>query len=349
VGRIVPVAYFDDRGKAVGFAIDVINEAARREDISVAWTTLVKGVAEDLQSGTIDLLSAGMATEERKKKFYVSEPWWYQELALLTRAGAKQPLMRLGLQHVYVEFARPHFDPATFIVDPPDTNAAAAIEAKAVCKGTLDGALITHGELHDLFLNRPEECTGVRLESVDTAIKYGLSIIARKSDDATAKRLRKHIDSLILDGTLIRFAAAHPPLPISGAVHLQENIRHRFQRRIWMTAGIVVVVLLVFLGWFLWDRHRDLLRLRRSEARILELNRALDGHVTRLQILLREKTLLLQEVQHRVKNNLQVISSLAFLQAAQAPDRDARQSLLAMRDRVKSMALIHETCVFRMS
>jgi PAS domain S-box-containing protein len=57
---------------------------------------------------------------------------------------------------------------------------------------------------------------------------------------------------------------------------------------------------------------------------------------------LREKTVLLNEVHHRVKNNLQVITSLLNLQAARARD-PAVQSLIAeSRARVQAMTLIHQ-------
>jgi PAS domain S-box-containing protein len=263
VGRIVPIAYRDANGKAVGFAIDVINEAARREGTAVTWMPIAKSVQEDLQSGTIDLVTSVIATEERKRKFYLSDPWWFEELAVLSRAG--RPLKRLGIQQVYVELARPYFDPATFVLD---RDGRVDTEVQAVCKDTLDGALITHGELHDLFLNRPEECNGVRLQSADTAISYGLSIMSRKSDEAIAKCLRKRIDDLVLDGTLIRFAAAHPPIPTSGAVDLGERIRERYTNRAWLTVGLALVLLVAFILWFLYNKQRGLRNLQVIERQL---------------------------------------------------------------------------------
>jgi len=57
---------------------------------------------------------------------------------------------------------------------------------------------------------------------------------------------------------------------------------------------------------------------------------------------LKEKKSLLQEIHHRVKNNLQIISSLLSLQSRQLSDPIALEAIKDGRNRVKSMALIHQ-------
>ncbi len=61
-----------------------------------------------------------------------------------------------------------------------------------------------------------------------------------------------------------------------------------------------------------------------------------------LQAALGEKEVMLKEIHHRVKNNLQIINSLLFLQAENSSDPKLKKSLEEGRGRIFSMALVHE-------
>jgi two-component system, sensor histidine kinase PdtaS len=63
----------------------------------------------------------------------------------------------------------------------------------------------------------------------------------------------------------------------------------------------------------------------------------------RIRAALKEKDILLGEIHHRVKNNLQIIYSLLSLQSARITDPAALDLLLDSQNRIHSMALIHQT------
>lgn len=63
----------------------------------------------------------------------------------------------------------------------------------------------------------------------------------------------------------------------------------------------------------------------------------------KIQAALKEKDLLLGEIHHRVKNNLQVIHSLLNLQSSLISDATVKGMLMDSQNRIQSMALIHQT------
>ena len=66
-----------------------------------------------------------------------------------------------------------------------------------------------------------------------------------------------------------------------------------------------------------------------------------DARIHELEAALARKDALLREVDHRVKNNLQLISSLMLLQSRRMDNEVARQALKTMLERVSAVATVH--------
>jgi len=82
------------------------------------------------------------------------------------------------------------------------------------------------------------------------------------------------------------------------------------------------------------ERHKAQLALREAKVE-------LEAVVAERTAALRQRDILLREVYHRVKNNLQLVDSLLKMQAAQLTDPDARTALLNLRHRVYALGLVH--------
>jgi two-component sensor histidine kinase len=104
----------------------------------------------------------------------------------------------------------------------------------------------------------------------------------------------------------------------------------------------VGVILLVLLAMTLL-----VLRLSRSEeaahARVAEHSRELEAAASVTERALKAKELLLREIHHRVKNNLQVTASLLHMQERRFSDQKVRSAFEDTRERLHAIALLHET------
>ncbi|NIU00678.1 MAG: PAS domain S-box protein, partial [Aliifodinibius sp.] len=87
--------------------------------------------------------------------------------------------------------------------------------------------------------------------------------------------------------------------------------------------GLIVVTVLI-VGW------------------VLILRKRVDSKTSEIKQSLKEKEILLQEIHHRVKNSLAIVSGLIDLQLDGTDNDEARHVLQDSQTRIRSMALIHE-------
>jgi len=86
-------------------------------------------------------------------------------------------------------------------------------------------------------------------------------------------------------------------------------------------------------------RNNELGRLSRS---FLAMKLRLDESFSSIEASLTEKEMLLKEVHHRVKNNLQIVSSILSIQSGTLTDEAAKSAFDECQSRIQAMALVHE-------
>lgn len=99
---------------------------------------------------------------------------------------------------------------------------------------------------------------------------------------------------------------------------------------------MVVLTLIAFLVVSFLQQRKD------AELKYVEINQALISANHMVNARNKEKTVMLKEIHHRVKNNLQVISSLLRLQSYEIEEENSRVHFQNAVHRVAAMALIHE-------
>ena len=226
-------------------------------------------------------------------------------------------------------------------VDDQRRDQEALLEIAAVIESA-DDAIITDGLDGRIRSWNPG---ATRLLGYGAEEMVGQSVMRLVPEDRTAEELHirgriraeehvRHLETVRKkkDGSLVDVSLTVSPVHdngggVVGASRIMRDVTARNQGE---QERVRLVVQLQALNVDLEERVR---------SRTAELSKTLEER----ESLLREKTSLLQEVHHRVKNNLQMISSLLNLQARQIKDEETRGIFLESQARVRSIAILHES------
>jgi PAS domain S-box-containing protein len=85
----------------------------------------------------------------------------------------------------------------------------------------------------------------------------------------------------------------------------------------------------------------DITEFKRRATQLATLNAELSDALAASTAALQQRDVLLREVYHRVKNNLQIIDGLVVMQARRMEDPGARAALMGLRNRLHALALVH--------
>lgn len=103
------------------------------------------------------------------------------------------------------------------------------------------------------------------------------------------------------------------------------------QRDLFLIVAYAITFLFVFLIViivFIFKSRNDRIKIEEKKKEIEEIAK--------------QKTILLKEIHHRVKNNLQLISGLLYLQSVKHKNKDVKEMIDESQSHINSIALVHE-------
>jgi two-component sensor histidine kinase len=191
-------------------------------------------------------------------------------------------------------------------VPEPFLNLLASPQAGSVTTGALDNTMRIYGYVP------------MRSEDLDLFVLVGID---RAAAFATIDAATQRGIAMIVAGLLVSLAAAG----IGGRLFLLRPIdRLLSATREWRRGNLSARV-----------------QLRQGGGEISHLGAAFDTMAEKIEENLKQKDLLLREINHRVMNSFQLLSSLFGLQARRAKTPEAKQALAEANDRIQALAIVH--------
>ncbi|HLF63354.1 MAG TPA: sensor histidine kinase [Saprospiraceae bacterium] len=124
----------------------------------------------------------------------------------------------------------------------------------------------------------------------------------------------------------VKYETAEKEHQLAEANYRLEGAKRRQQ--LYTMGGLALLIIIGAIGYAYKQK-------RKSVVQLAEKNAVITKSLT-------EKDILLREIHHRVKNNLQMISALLYLHGKSVEDSSAQEALLESQNRVQSMAMIHQ-------
>ena len=323
---ISPISIIDSKGKPAGFFIDIINQIGKEEQLKIKYVvTSWQDAMEKTLSGDIDLMPGVIWSEDREKILD------FHEIPVLSSWG--QVFVRTGSD------IRTLFDleGKTVGVMEDDEGARAF---KELCNGfnvSCEFVEVEHLDTVTELIEKRKVDAGVFYNVVKTdnslirrtdivfnpanaffITKKGENGELLQSIDEKLEKWKKDEDSFYYRSISKWF----------GVEAGEESSFPEWFYLVLAGAGFFILILILW-SWTLRKAVQSRTReLRESEQEILDS--------------LQEKEVLLKEIHHRVKNNMQIISSLLNLQEAEVTDEHTLELFRDSKNRIQAMSLVHE-------
>ncbi len=248
-----PTYDWSEQKGATGFAVDVMNEAARRAGVTLEWVYCERGSRVALESRFIDMWPAGYYRPGEYPALHQTRPWGQDQHAFVFDKGRMEEAPEnLGGVNVAVvnrmaplALARRLFPKARLVPAPSRRDVL-----RTMCVGAADVSFMDMRTVEGMLLDRPEQCREKTLQ-VKPLPEFTdpTSIFAWKDFGPVADVLRDRIDDMAADGTLMRFADRWLSFASSDVRHLL-GLQEQARQLRWL--GAVCLVMALAIGLMTW-------------------------------------------------------------------------------------------------
>ena len=315
-----PVEYRGNDGKYHGIAIDylVIIEQMLGVHFEIQTNDTWAELIEKSKKKEIDMFSCIADTKNRREYLIFTEPFLYSPAVIFTRMEtsyiADLSLLNGKKVGVVKDYAVHEWIVANYpkIVAVPYDNVTAGLNG------------LKRGEV-DAFVDNILVTSNIIAQNKMTEIK-----VSGETDYVFELGYGIRNDWPELANILEKAVAAIPQEQKTNIdrkwVTIQYDKSFNYAS-LWQVIGIALVIVIFFALW-IGRLEQEVQRRKESEIQ--------------LKTALMEKEVLLREVHHRVKNNLNTISNLLYFQSSNIKDETALEAFKDSQNRVLAMARVHE-------
>ena len=270
-----PYQFIRADGSVEGITVDIIEAAARRNNIPIEWVRWQgRPIDEAFHNGSVDIWPAAAITPERRQRLHITESWLGNSYSLVSLKGNAESLAEARgpvahtRQVLHAQLVHQYLPKANTL--PRETRDEAL---QSVCRGEARTAFLESRYLNSALLARPVSCDSAPFEiTAIPNLSRELSMLSTQQAAAVAERLRAEIAVLASDGTMAASLDHWTPLSASEtkSMFALREAEHRTTTLRWtLWLGFV------FIGVLIWQERKA----RRAQA-ISEQARAAEAAAT---------------------------------------------------------------------
>ena len=329
-----PVDFLDDNGNFLGLAADYTRLIEKKLNFkfNIIHTKTWSEVVEKAKKNEIDVLCSFTKNPEREKYMLFTDPYIIIKVVILTTKDFKGTLTLDKMQNMRVSYTE------GWIVDDYLNKYKDVITKVPAINDQVAMAYLLTNQVDawvtalTVASNKIEEnkVTNIRVAG-ETDLSFKIAFASRKDWPILNGILKKGL-SLINEKERTNI--------FKKWIHI--NVENKISREL-ITALLIILIIIVviIISILMWNFTLK----RKVELRTFELNKELDErkrNEEKIAAALKEKEVLLREIHHRVKNNMQITSSLLSIQSKKLKNENDIELFNDIQMKIKTMLIVHE-------